>query len=79
MAIAVRSVGTQPSALLQMVRREVAAVDPNVPIANIRTMEQMVASSVAPWRFTMALLSAFAGVALLARQRRNLRRARLFG
>jgi ABC-type antimicrobial peptide transport system permease subunit len=48
-----------------MVRREIAAVDPNVPIADIRTMQQMVASSVAPWRFTMALLSVFAGVALL--------------
>ena len=65
MMVAVRSVGTQPTALLQMVRREIAAVDPNVPIADIRTMEEMVESSVAPWRFTMALLSAFAGVALL--------------
>ncbi|MGB8340323.1 MAG: ABC transporter permease [Chthoniobacterales bacterium] len=65
MTVAVRSVGTEPSALLQMARREVAAVDPNVPIADIRTMEEMVASSIAPWRFTMALLSVFAGVALL--------------
>jgi putative ABC transport system permease protein len=65
MTVAVRSSGTEPSALLQMVRREVAVVDPNVPIAEIRTMQEMVASSVAPWRFTMALLSVFAGVALL--------------
>ncbi|HEY2801334.1 MAG TPA: ABC transporter permease [Chthoniobacterales bacterium] len=65
MTVAVRSAGTQPTALLALVRREVAAVDPNVPIADIRTMKQMVASSVAPWRFTMSLLSAFAGVALL--------------
>jgi putative ABC transport system permease protein len=65
MTVAVRSADAPPTALLQMVRREIAAVDPNVPIADIRTMEQMVASSVAPWRFTMALLSAFAGVALL--------------
>ena len=65
MTVAVRSVGTQPTALLTLIRREVAAVDPNVPIADIRTMEQMVASSVAPSRFTMAILTAFAGVALL--------------
>jgi predicted lysophospholipase L1 biosynthesis ABC-type transport system permease subunit len=65
MTMAVRSMGAQPAALLQMIRREIAAVDPNVPIADIRTMEEMVASSVAPWRFTMALLSVFAGVALL--------------
>ncbi len=65
MTVAVRSAGTEPTALLTQVRREIAAVDPNVPIANIRTMTQMVESSVAPWRFTMALLSVFAGVALL--------------
>ncbi len=65
MTVAVRSAGTEPSALLEMVRREIAGVDPNVPIADIRTMQEMVASSVAPWRFTMALLSLFAGVALL--------------
>ena len=65
MTVAVRSAGTEPTALLTQVRREIASVDPNVPIADIRTMTQMVASSVAPWRFTMALLSVFAGVALL--------------
>jgi putative ABC transport system permease protein len=65
MLVAVRSVGTQPTSLLQMVRHEIAALDPNVPIAEVRTMDQMVATSVAPWRFTMTLLSAFAGVALL--------------
>jgi putative ABC transport system permease protein len=65
MTVAVRSVGRQPAALLALVRREIAAVDPNVPIADIRTMQQMVTSSVAPWRFTMTLLSVFAGVALL--------------
>jgi putative ABC transport system permease protein len=65
MTVAVRSAGTEPGSLLQMVRHEIAAVDPNVPIADIRTMQEMVASSLAPWRFTMALLCVFAGVALL--------------
>jgi putative ABC transport system permease protein len=65
MTVAVRSAGAEPVALLQMVRREIASVDPKVPIADVRAMEKMVADSVAPWRFTMALLSTFAGVALL--------------
>ncbi|HEY5035621.1 MAG TPA: FtsX-like permease family protein, partial [Chthoniobacterales bacterium] len=65
MTVAVRSAGTEPTALLGSIRREIAQVDPNVPIAQVRTMQQMVSSSVAPARFTMALLSAFAGIALL--------------
>lgn len=65
MTVAVRSAGTQPAALLSAIRHEIEKVDPNVPIAQIRTMQQMVSSAVAPARFTMALLSAFAGIALL--------------
>lgn len=65
MTVAIRSAASDPTALLSSVRREVAEVDPGVPIAHIRTMQQLVATSVAPSHFTMALLSAFAGVALL--------------
>lgn len=65
MTLAVRSAGLQPAALLSAIRHEIEKVDPNVPIAQVRTMQQMVSSSVAPARFTMALLSAFAGIALL--------------
>ncbi|HEY1583066.1 MAG TPA: ABC transporter permease, partial [Chthoniobacterales bacterium] len=65
MTVAVRSAGPEPTALLALIRHEIEQVDPNVPIAQVRTMQQMVSSSVAPARFTMALLSAFAGIALL--------------
>jgi predicted permease len=55
--------------LMQMaaaVREQVWAIDKDQPIANIETMERLLAKSVAPRRFNMLLLSAFAlaGLAL---------------
>jgi len=47
------------------VRREVAAIDPNQPVANIKTMERWVSESVAQPRFRTLLLGLFSGVALL--------------
>ncbi len=46
-------------------RRELAALDPALPLYNVRTMEQQMAASVAGRRFPMLLLSLFAIVALL--------------
>jgi putative ABC transport system permease protein len=40
-------------------------LDPDQPVAGFRTMEDLVAGSLAQKRFTMLLLTAFAGVALL--------------
>jgi putative ABC transport system permease protein len=54
-----------PESLTDAVRREVSAVDANVPAGNIRTLEQIVARSISQPRFYMALLTAFAAVALL--------------
>ena len=61
--VAVRTKG-DPAALAPSVRREVAAVDPEQPLANVRTMEERVAGSVAERRFNMTLLGVFACVAL---------------
>jgi predicted permease len=47
------------------VRREVEAVDPDVPIYAVRSMEGVVARSVAERRFALQILGFFAGVALL--------------
>ena len=47
------------------VRREVYAVDPNMPVSNVRTLEQIVARSISQPRFYMTLLAIFAGVALV--------------
>src|SRR5262249_11966038 len=44
---------------------EVAAIDPNQPVANIKTMERWVSESVAQPRFRTLLLGLFSAVALL--------------
>ena len=45
-------------------RGQVWAVDKDIPISNIETMERLMAKSVAPRRFNMLLLDAFALVGL---------------
>ncbi len=54
-----------PRSLAALVRREVAAIDPDQPIANVRTLEQVISASVGPRRLSVVLLGVFAGVALL--------------
>jgi putative ABC transport system permease protein len=54
-----------PTSLAAAVRKEVAAIDPNQPVANIKTMEQWVSESVAEPRFRTLLLGVFSAVALL--------------
>jgi predicted permease len=47
------------------IRERVRAVDPDMPIYDLRTMDDVVSDSVSQPRFYMMLLSAFAGLALL--------------
>ena len=47
------------------VQREIRALDPDQPIADVRTMEQVIARSIARPRFNTLLLAIFAGVALV--------------
>jgi len=54
-----------PVSLAAAVRREVAAIDPNQPVANIKTMERWVSESVAQPRLRTLLLGLFSGAALL--------------
>jgi len=51
--------------LLPAIRREIRAIDSAVPLANVRTFEQVIADSVAPRRIAVVLLGVFAGVAVL--------------
>jgi putative ABC transport system permease protein len=51
--------------LLPAIRREIHAIDSAVPLANVRTFEQVIADSVAPRRLSVVLLGVFAGVAVL--------------
>ncbi len=64
MTLAIRS-SVEPESLLPDLRRIVSEVDPKIPIAEIRSLEEVVGSAVAPSRFTMALLVAFSALALV--------------
>jgi putative ABC transport system permease protein len=52
-------------AVARSIRGVVAALDPDTPVSDLRTLEQFVTASVATPRAAMVLLSLFAAVALL--------------
>ncbi len=54
-----------PMSLAPEIRREVAVLDPEQPVARIATLEELLEVSAAQPRFRTFLLGAFAGVALL--------------
>ncbi|MFY9551797.1 MAG: ABC transporter permease [Thermoanaerobaculia bacterium] len=64
MTLVMRADG-DPLSLVGPIRSEVRRLDPNLPIANVRTMIQVVDASLATPRLTSSLLSIFAGVALV--------------
>jgi putative ABC transport system permease protein len=64
MTVIVKASG-DPNQLMTSVRRQVADIDPEQPIYNVRTMDEIRAQSVAPERLNLTLLSIFAGIALL--------------
>ena len=63
MTLVVRTAG-DPMSLVSAVRHEVLAMDPNLPIAAIRPMTDVVASAASTPRFTGLLLGLFATLAL---------------
>ncbi|MBA3609177.1 MAG: ABC transporter permease, partial [Chthoniobacterales bacterium] len=54
-----------PVNLTSAIRREVQAIDPTIPIAHVRTLNQVIADSIAPQRLSVVLLTVFAGLALV--------------
>lgn len=54
-----------PSSLAATVRKAVWEIDKDQPVSNIRTMEEILADSIARQRFSMLLLAIFAAVALV--------------
>jgi ABC-type antimicrobial peptide transport system permease subunit len=56
--------GRDPASVAADVRRAVAAIDPKLPIYDVRPLGEYVANAVAMRRFTMQLAAAFALVAL---------------
>jgi predicted permease len=63
-SLVVRTVG-EPLKLAPAVRQQVWAIDANLPIMDVMSMEQRLVESVAPRRFQMLLFGAFAAVALV--------------
>jgi putative ABC transport system permease protein len=64
LSMSVRTSG-DPASLINSIRQQVLATDQNQPVYNARTMEQVIAESIASRRFSMLLLTIFAAVALL--------------
>ena len=65
MSLFVRTKLENPVSLVPAVRRAMAELDPEIPIANARGMEQVVAVSMARTSFTMLLLGAAAAMSML--------------
>jgi putative ABC transport system permease protein len=64
MILAVRST-QDPRSLTSAIRREISRLDPDLPAANVRTLEQVAADSIAPRRLSVILIGVFATVALV--------------
>jgi ABC-type antimicrobial peptide transport system permease subunit len=64
MTFVVRATGA-PEALVPSARAAVAAVDPELPLANVRTMADVVSAAAGQPRFTTLVMSFFAGAAFL--------------
>ena len=64
MTFVVRSVPGSAS-LLAAIRAEVQALDPNLPLRSVTTMQTAVAEEMAPTQFYLVLLTLFAGLAVV--------------
>jgi putative ABC transport system permease protein len=63
MTLVVRS-SLEPSALAAAITKQVHAIDPDLPVFRVRTMQDLFADSVAQPRFTTLLLAGFACLAM---------------
>jgi putative ABC transport system permease protein len=65
MTLVVRATTDNHADLVVAVRGEVAALDKSLAVANIKRLDQYVAASAGPRRFSMILLGSFAALALI--------------
>ena len=56
---------SDPTALTGPIRSEIRNLDPSLPVANVRTMDEIVGATTSSQRFTGFLLATFAAMALL--------------
>jgi putative ABC transport system permease protein len=64
MTLVLRTDG-DPTAIAPAVQREIRALDPNQPVSDVRTMDQVLSEAVSRSRFNTLLLAVFAGLATL--------------
>lgn len=57
--------GSDPSGLAKAVRREIVAIDPDQPVSNVATMNEVLSNSLLVRRLAVWMLGAFAALALL--------------
>jgi len=65
MSVAIRSATSDPTSVTSAAQNVVWSVNKDVPLANVRTMQDLIANSVQRRKFSMLLLTMFAGVAML--------------
>jgi predicted permease len=54
-----------PAHAVAAIRRELRTIDPELPLARIRTLDQVISHAIAPRRLAAVLVSIFAGIALV--------------
>ena len=64
MTLVIRT-AADPAAMTATLRREVLGIDKDLPIFNVKTMDEVVATSIGSRRMSMLLTTVFAGLALL--------------
>ncbi|MEY2551526.1 MAG: hypothetical protein QOG12_1670 [Verrucomicrobiota bacterium] len=65
MSLVVRSNVSNPNALTNSIRKELAAMDPSIPLTSVKVFDEYISKSLARPRFNTLLLSIFAGTALV--------------
>jgi predicted permease len=64
MALVLRT-ASEPSPLIPAVKKEIWRIDPDQPVTDIRTMDQLVSTEASGRRFVLQLIGAFASMALV--------------
>lgn len=57
--------GVDPLSLMAAIREEVAALDPEIPVADVELMQRYVDQAMGPTRFALTLIVVFGVIALL--------------
>ena len=64
-SLVVRSTSPDPTAVVPQIRQVLRGLDPELPLARVRTLDELVDTTVRPQRFSTALIGTFGGAALL--------------